>query len=108
MFGAQATLRGMAVELPLLLMFWLSKDTATPPGAEPRTALAKLPEVRQALETQLADRSPDGRVPRAIMGRFLSFLLYFGEDWLKDHIRQLVPADDHDLRQATWRAPSWS
>jgi hypothetical protein len=38
------------------------------------------------------------------MGRFLSWLLYFGEDWLKQHIEKFFPADDQDLLQATWRS----
>ena len=103
-FAAQATLRGAAVELCILLMFWLSKDASTPIGAAPRQALQNLPEVRRALESELADRSPDGRVPRAMMGRYLRWLTYFGEDWLKSMMRVLFPADDDDLRRAAWRS----
>ena len=103
-FGAQATLRGTAVELSVLLVLWLSKDASNAIGAAPRDALKNLPEIRQALESQLADRSADGRVPRAIIGRFLGWLFYFGESWLKAQTRALFPNDNDSLRRAAWRA----
>ena len=103
-FGAQATLRGTAVELSILLIFWLSKDATNAIGAAPRDALKNLPEIRQALEAQLADRSADGRVPRAIIGRFLGWLFHFGESWLKAQTRALFPNDNDNLRRAAWRA----
>ena len=83
---------------------WLSRDASTPIGAAPREALQNLPEVRQALEAELADRSPDGRVPRAMMGRYLRWLFYFGEGWLKSMVAALFPANDDDLRRAAWRS----
>jgi hypothetical protein len=57
-FAAQAVLHGLAVELCILLMFWLTKDTSTRPGAEPRQALANSSEIRSLLEDELSDRSP--------------------------------------------------
>jgi hypothetical protein len=102
-FGAQATLRGTAVELSMLLIFWLSKDASNAIGAAPRDALQNLPEIRQALESQLADRSADGRVPRAIIGRFLCWLFHFGESWLKAQMSTLFPNDNESLRRAAWR-----
>lgn len=101
-FAAQATLRGLAVELCILLVFGLSKDTSNSIGASPREALTNFPEVPQLLEAELADRSPDGRVPRAIMGRYLNYLFYFGEDWLRSRMASLFPADDIALRQSAW------
>jgi hypothetical protein len=103
-FAGQATLRGIAVELSILLIFWLSKDASSTIGAAPREALQNLPEIRQALESQLADRSADGRVPRAIIGRFLSWLFFFGESWLRAQMPTLFPADNDGLRRAAWRA----
>jgi hypothetical protein len=106
-FGAQATLRGMTVELCILLMFWLSKDASTPIGAASRQALSNLPDVKGALEDELADLSPTGRIPRAIMGRYLNHLFYFGEDWLRSHLSALLPANDTSLRQASWHTHLW-
>ena len=103
-FGAQATLRGTAIELTVLLIFWQSKNASNAIGVAPRDALQNLPEIRQALESQLADRSADGRVPRAILGRFLSLLFYFGESWLKAQMQALIPNDNDSLRRAAWRA----
>ncbi len=103
-FAAQATLRGIAVELCILLVFWLSKDASNAIGAAPREALQNTPDIRETLEAQLADRSPDGRVPRGIIGRYLRWLFYFGEAWLKSHLAALFPADDDGLRRAAWRA----
>jgi hypothetical protein len=101
-FAAQATLRGIAVELCILLTWWLSRDASGPFGAAPRDALENLPEIRQALEAQLLDRTRDGRVPRAIVGRWLRYLCYFGERWLRAAVPALFPADDDDLRHAAW------
>ena len=103
-FVAQATLRGVAVELCILLLWWLTRDTSTAIGAAPREALQNLPEIRHALEAELAERSPDGRVPRSVMGRYLSWLFHFGEGWLRSVILAWFPADDDDLRRATWRS----
>jgi hypothetical protein len=101
-FAAQATLRGLAVELCVLLVFWLSKDTSNAIGASPQEALVNFPEIRNILEAELADRSPSGRVPRAIMGRYLNHLCYFGEDWLKSQMGLLFPTGDSGLRQSAW------
>jgi hypothetical protein len=101
-FAAQATLRGLAVELCVLVMFWLSKDPSSQLAAEPRKALTNLPDIRGFFEHQLADRSAEGRVPRVIMGRYLSFLFYFGDDWVRAHIHALFPPDDEALRDAAW------
>ena len=103
-FAAQATLRGIAIELCILLIWWLTRDVNTPIGAAPRDALQNLPDVRRALELEMADRSPDGRVPRAVVGRFLRMLFYFGEGWLKSTIPVLFPTDNDDLRRAAWRS----
>jgi hypothetical protein len=101
-FAAQATLRGLAVELCVLLLFWLSKDKSSFIGAAPREALANFPEIRQILEAELADRSPSGRIPRAIMGRYLNYLFHFGENWLRPRIGLLFPPDDSAFRQSAW------
>ncbi len=103
-FAAQATLRGMAVELCILLMFWLSKDVSSSTSTEPSDTIRNLPDVRQAIEKELADHSQNGRIPRAIIGRWLSLLDYFGKDWLSEQLGSLLPAGDDDLRLAAWRS----
>jgi hypothetical protein len=101
-FAAQGTLRGLAIELCILLIFWLSKDTSTLLGTEPRKALAHSPDIENALDVVLADHSASGRVPRAIIGRYLSYLFYLGEDWLKHHMDALFPQADEALQHASW------
>lgn len=101
-FAAQATLRGLAVELGILMMFWLSKDRSSPLSAEPRNALSNSPNVREFFVGQLADRKASGRIPRAVMGRYLCYLFYFGEDWLRAHLGSLFPQDNEALRGAAW------
>jgi hypothetical protein len=101
-FAAQGTLHGLAVELSILLVFWLSKDKSNAIGASPQEALTNFPEIPRLLEAELADRSPSGRIPRAIMGRYLNFLFHFGEDWLRSQMASLFPAEDDMLRQAAW------
>jgi hypothetical protein len=101
-FAAQATLRGLTVELGILLIFWLSKDPTSPLAAEPRKALSHSPNVRAFFDAEVTDRTAAGRIPRTIMGRYLSFLFYFGEDWLRAHMDDLFPQDDDALRGASW------
>jgi hypothetical protein len=101
-FAAQATLRGAGVELCVLLTWWLSRDASGPIGLAPRDALENLPDIREALDAQLRDRTLDGRIPRAIMGRYLRYLFYFGEPWLKAVMPALIAADDNELRHAAW------
>lgn len=101
-FGAQSTSRGSAIELCLLLIFWLSKNEQSEIGTSPREALSKLPALRQVLEAELADRSADGRIPRAILGRYLTWLQFFGQDWLAQNLSSLFPDDDLSLRDAAW------
>src|SRR5258708_39410566 len=76
-FAAQATLRGIAVELFILLVFWLSKDASNAIGAAPREALQNTPGIPGTLEAQMADRSPHGRGPRGIIGAYFAWVLFF-------------------------------
>lgn len=102
--GAAATLRGSAIELWILWLFWLSKNELSPTATAPRTSVQAFPEIPRALETQVADRSPSGRIPRAVLGRYLGSLFYFGPDWTRDHIDEIFPAADDTLRHASWQA----
>ena len=38
------------------------------------------------------------------MGRYLCWLFYFGEGWLRSMVAELLPANDDDLRRAAWRS----
>lgn len=102
-FAAESSLRGSAVELGVLLIFWLSKEEGSPHAATPRAALDMTPEIREALDAELADQRASGRVPRAILGRYLRWLFYFGEPWLTASMGSIFPASDEQLRRAAWR-----
>jgi hypothetical protein len=101
-FAAQATLRGLAVELSVLLMFWLGKDPSSPWAADPRKTLSHFPGIRAFFDDQLADRTQARRIPRLVIGRYLCFLFVFGEDWLRAHMDALFPQEDEALRGASW------
>lgn len=102
-YGAQSTCRGAAVELCILLIYWLNKDRESEVGKSPREALEKLPAIRHVFETELADLTASGRIPRAIMGRYLNWFGFFVEQWLARHMPALFP-DDLSLRDAAWIA----
>ena len=102
-FTAQQTSRGIAVELCILLVRWLNMKIEQD-GSTPRAAFAAQPEIARTLEAQLADRSPGGRIPRAIMGRYLQILHYNDASWLRMQMPALFPADDHDLSDAAWHS----
>jgi hypothetical protein len=101
-FGAQSTWRGAAIELCVLFIFWLSKEKESEVGKSPRQALDKLPSIRTIFETELADYTSDGRIPRAILGRYLNWLSYFAEPWLVRHMDALFPEENLSLRDAAW------
>jgi hypothetical protein len=102
-FTAQQTSRGIAVELCILVVRWLNMKIEQD-GSTPRAAFAAQPEIARILEAQLSDRSPDGRIPRAIMGRYLQILHYNDASWLRMQMPALFPADDHDLSDAAWHS----
>jgi hypothetical protein len=101
-YGAQSTMRGTAVELAILYLFWLSKYESSEIGQSPRDALAKLPDIARLFKAELADQTANGRIPRAVMGRYLTWFYYFGEDWLRANLSVVFPEDDLMLRDASW------
>jgi len=54
------------------------------------------------MENDLGDKSASGRIPRVILGRYLSWLTYFGEEWVNSQIENLLPPDNEALCDATW------
>ncbi|MCK1590250.1 hypothetical protein [Bradyrhizobium sp. 169] len=102
--GARSTSRGAAVQLLMYFLFWMSKVDEAAIGKPPRGMIEKLPAVRRVLEAELADMSADGRIPRAILGRFLQWLFFFDEDWLKRHLETLFPEKSRTLSDAAWHA----
>lgn len=99
-FAAQRTLRGSAVELCVLLVWWICREPSGHIAAAPRNALENLPAIRGAIERQLRDKTPDGWLPRAIIGRWLKTLCYFGEPWVKENALALLPTGAPVLRRA--------
>jgi len=74
----------------------------SPLAATPRGALDMTPEIRGALDAELADQTSNGRVPRAILGRYLQWLFYVGETWLTARMTSIFPQSDEQLRGAAW------
>jgi hypothetical protein len=102
--SAQRTLVGSTIELSILFLFWASKDGGNAIGKAPREALAHDGELRAILEKALARAGIAGRVGRSILGRYLNWLFYFGEAWVREHLSALFPKADDDLRRAAWVA----
>jgi hypothetical protein len=100
---ALETSRGIATEVGVLLVRWLNMDLKVTDGPRP-AAIAALPVIARALEFQLADRTAAGRVPRAVMGRYLGILYYYDSGWVKSQMTALFPVDDTSLRDATWHS----
>jgi hypothetical protein len=100
--AALQTARGATINLCVLLLYWQSKNPASAIGQAPRDALARALDVRAIFETELQDRSASGWIPRAILARYLTWLFFFGEDWLRSQMTNLFPSDNQDLRDAAW------
>lgn len=101
-FSSEQSIWGSTIELLVLFVFWSSKFPEADFAGEPRSALERLPEIRGLLETALSEQSDLGRIPRAIMGRYLNWLGHFGEAWLKEHVLDIFPDTNADFRRAAW------
>lgn len=101
-FAAEQSLWGSSIELCVLFVWWSSKQSESPVARSPRSALQLLPRITNALERALSDMSEWGRIPRAIIGRYLNLLGYFGERWLTEHISSIFPEDSDILRRSAW------
>lgn len=101
-FAAESTLRGSAVELCVLLIFWLSKEEGSPLAATPRAALDMTLGISEAFDAELADQTSSGRIPRAVLGHYLGWLFYFGEPWLTARMGSIFPEPDEQQRRAAW------
>ena len=101
-FTAEQTLRGSVSDLCVLFLYWGAQRDGAPLASVPRTAMEHFDQIRSILDVELADTSSDGQIPRAVLGRYLRNIFYFGEDWLRSRMQQLFPADNPFLRGAAW------
>jgi len=101
-FSAYQTLRGGVVDLCMQFVFWQSKDKNGRIGQKPREAIANSPDIRGILEAELEDKSAAGWIPRAVLGRYLNWLGFFGEQWLRQWFGVLFPSDKPELADAAW------
>jgi len=101
-YAAEQSLWGSSIELCVLFVWWMSKQAASPVATEQRSALRLLPHITSIFEQALSDKTEWGRIPRAIIGRYLNWLGYFGEQWLTGHMSSIFPDDSDTLRRAAW------
>lgn len=101
---AQRTIRGCAVELCLLFIWWSNIHGQSPFAGAPGQAFEVMKEFSGALANELRDTSDRGVIPRAVLGRYLSWIYHFGKNWLLAQIDKLLPPDNPVLREATWNA----
>jgi hypothetical protein len=100
-FAAEATMAGLAAELRVLELFWLSKHEGSFTFGKSREAIKSSPDFDAFAQRVLADKQANGRIVRAIFGRYLGWLYHFGEDWTKQNFKLLFP-DEKPLRDAAW------
>ncbi|RWO22121.1 hypothetical protein [Mesorhizobium sp.] len=101
-FAATSTSRGAALELCIQLIFWLSKNSETAVGKDPGNALAALPKIKSFLDAEVARSGADGRIPRAIIGRYLGWLSYFAAEFVESNVDNFFQTSDAHLRDAVW------
>jgi hypothetical protein len=100
--SAIQTARGAAVDLCMLFIFWQGKDEKCVIGQAPREAIAASPDIRGILEAEVADNSAAGWISRAVLGRYVNWLGYYGEEWLRERFGALFPADHPELAASAW------
>ena len=101
MMLAVSRMTGIAARLSMKGTCCAEREGA-PLKSAPRTAIDHYSQISALLDAELADTSPDGRIPRAVLGRYVRNVNYFGENWLRANMRQLFPSDDPMLRDAAW------
>ena len=101
-FTAQDTSRGTATELCILFPWWMHLDVEA--ASRPRDPITAEPAIAQALANHLADRTTTGRIPRAIIARYLQLTHYTDRNWLTSQMAALFPGDDAALRDSAWRS----
>lgn len=101
-FAATSTSRGAALKLCIHLIYWLSKNPDTAVGKDPGNALTALPEIKAILDVEIARTGADGRLPRAVIGRYLGWLSYFAADFLEANAANFFATSDLQLRDAMW------
>jgi hypothetical protein len=101
-FAALQTVRGATVDLCVLLLYWESKNPASLIGKAPQDALARAPDILAIFETELQGRSASSWIPRAVLDRYLTWLYFFGENWLRSQMTNLFPSDNKELCDAAW------
>lgn len=102
-FAASETMLGLATELNILRILWLSKQSGSPTFNEPRVGLSHIPGFMEFASRVLACKGSNGRVVHAIFGRHLNLLLYFGEDWVKSNFHLIFPVEG-SLAECAWEA----
>jgi hypothetical protein len=100
-FRAQQTAHGAALELCILLAWWLSGEDGED-GRIPRGALAGASDIRAVLDSEISDRSASGLVARAVIGRYLQLMFFLAGDWVQVNLPSLLPADDLHMRTIAW------
>jgi hypothetical protein len=101
-FSARQTIQGASIELCMLLLYWLTQNSTSTYGQLPREALSGMPDVASIFKSALKDQTIFGRIAHAILGRYLGWLFYYGENWLRQHIASLFPNDDREVRDVAW------
>lgn len=102
--AARSTERGLAVELCVSFILWCSRNDGARSRSLSRVTLGRMTNLQQLLDAELADRSPKGVIPRAIIGRHLTWFAYFGEKWLRQSIEDIFHPTIRHLGDAAWRA----
>jgi hypothetical protein len=100
-FAAEKTMLGLAVELRMLELFWLSKQEGSFVAKSSRDAIRNSPDFADSAERALAAGGANGRVVHAIVGKYLDWLFYFGSAWVEANIQLIFP-QDKALREAAW------
>jgi hypothetical protein len=100
-FGAEATMFGLAVELNVLFVYWASRHKESAVSADQSKALSSTPEFVGFAERALGYDAEKGRIARAVFGRYLSWLIHFGEEWVRQNFTLIFPSD-RPLRDAAW------
>ncbi len=102
-FAARDNSRGIAVEICILFANWISHLPGEP-RVEPLRAISAIPEIVKYLDDQLNIREMDGRIPRAIIGRYLTTVNNLDKFWLQGKLKKLFPSDDANCRNTAWHA----
>lgn len=97
------TVRGVALHCVMRFLLWIREENPD----NKKVGLERFPEVRAVLEEHVvAGEFSERTTDKAVVGRWLPYLVHVDRDWVTAHLEHIFPGEPEKaaLRDAAWNA----